>query len=839
MAEPADEGLPPLPAGWAAAEGPGQWESFGRGASEGSTLGLDERFGLTDAERNAEARRAHPWTHFAGQLSGAILPTAAAMMLPTGGTQAAGAAEIGTLGARALSLLRGTGALARRALVPGEMNTIGRGLGQGAKVGASWGALSDIAHEHPEDDRSWWQRGITGGLAGGMLGAPLGGMGYLGGRAIGAVLNRLSSNPSIADAIAAVKDPNGQGARDLMRQLGYDNYQPEDFTALQAALRDPANAHRFADLNVVEALEANNPLQERASLARTVAPAVAETVAGEQAPAVPGTLYATPRRSPNTTSWMQDMANTEGAGRHEAIQAFANRQSELPTAIGRNVDEMFGTGADNLENTFERFFGTGHQVADDAALEARRQAFNTRYGRMREQPPILTSELNTAVNQPPFNRALQYAAQMDMMTNPGAGSNWSWLWQNGAGGLMRTNPVELPSGFVLSPSNMLDIHHALVLESKPGINGATPENVLAGRWKQWFSNLLQRSVRGSGKLNQDYALFKRQLEATDLGADLPINTGGPGHPSERFLTQVNGELRDAADKLARNTQAYDAAMERWRNGQISRPASSQYTDLRNQEATVTALQDIRDAFVKAWGGRILEQIGQSYTNAAPILQRVLSPEGQRRTQQVLGERAPEFNRYIMGLLIREELANANTPANVNAIVRKYLSPAGQSRIMQILGPEDGRRFIEMLFNKQTQGGLSNRLFNNSDTAYKLERGAERGAFGHLSNALSAGLNPFNWRPMEALDALHSLAAQRFTRMRADQANAMLARQGPAEIDPVLSAIIGNQTLANNGPRTARPLLAPAIGATASALPQAWRSQTQDQYYRPPPGAPPI
>lgn len=118
-------------------DAPGLWESFGRGAAEGATLGFDDKLGL-DKERREASKRANPWTHFLGEAAGSVVPMVAATLLPTGASQAAAA------GRGAQLLTKGAG-LVRGALVPGEIASVGQAIGQGTKLGAVYGGLTGPA----------------------------------------------------------------------------------------------------------------------------------------------------------------------------------------------------------------------------------------------------------------------------------------------------------------------------------------------------------------------------------------------------------------------------------------------------------------------------------------------------------------------------------------------------------------------------------------------------------------------------------------------------------------------------------------------------------------------
>ncbi len=150
---------------------PSMAESLFRGAAEGATLGFGDEIGLLSRDRQEASRRANPWTHFAGEMVGTIAP---AVVAP----QVVGA-RIGTgilaQGARALA----------RPFAAADMSTLPRAIGQGAKLGASFGLVSGAGHADPPADATWGQAltqratgALTGGVLGGLLGGPAGAITY-------------------------------------------------------------------------------------------------------------------------------------------------------------------------------------------------------------------------------------------------------------------------------------------------------------------------------------------------------------------------------------------------------------------------------------------------------------------------------------------------------------------------------------------------------------------------------------------------------------------------------------------------------------------------------------
>lgn len=197
---------------------PGMLESFGRGALSGAAFGFEDELGIADRQRQLASARANPWTHFAGELVGGIVP-----MVAAGG--------VGTL-ARGTSLAaRGVRAVAS-ALSPSAVTSLPGAIGQGVKLGATYGALSGAGHAAPAEDASWAsalaQRAAgagTGATLGAVLGVPAGILGH--------GISRVAQAVGGARAAAAAETEDaGRGAlHALARTLQRDRITPDDLVA--------------------------------------------------------------------------------------------------------------------------------------------------------------------------------------------------------------------------------------------------------------------------------------------------------------------------------------------------------------------------------------------------------------------------------------------------------------------------------------------------------------------------------------------------------------------------------------------------------------------------------
>lgn len=211
---PASTVAPQPPEGFVPVQQPGMMESFLRGAAEGATFGFDDKLGLDKNAREA-SRAANPWTHLAGELVGGFAPMAVAGPI---GAAARGAGYLAR-GARAASAL----------LAPGEMNTIGQGIAQGAKLGAVYGGLSGAGHAEVDPNsslpESTWERAkgaAKGSAAGTVMGAVAGVPAY--------AVSRLAQGlgGARAAARAETEDANAGALTALARGFQRDRVTPDE-----------------------------------------------------------------------------------------------------------------------------------------------------------------------------------------------------------------------------------------------------------------------------------------------------------------------------------------------------------------------------------------------------------------------------------------------------------------------------------------------------------------------------------------------------------------------------------------------------------------------------------
>lgn len=814
----------------------GLWDSFKSGNIEGASFGT-----LGDREHREASRKANPWTHFMGEITGSIAPMAAATLIPTGAGQVAAAG-------RGANLLGKGAGLVRSALVPGEAATLGQAALQGTKIGGVYSALSGAGHTEAKDGDSATDiaaraggNALKHGALGAALGAPLGVAGYGLSKVVGAGLNR--TMPELKDVARAASAEDLQGIRDVVRSAGYDGHGIDDFVALRNALNDPAQAHKYADLNLIEALQ-TTPLK---ALAGT----------GELKPVV--------AVSPNLRDMAKDFAGTQGKGRQEAVEAFATRKNEMGAKLQGDLDELvsgpqgaalrrqFGEpgrvpDADTLPAVIDRHFKSGTAELDDAALKAQKDALGKRYERIKAKPLQNIDSLGKmAQTIPDFDAALKYAAQNDMvrMAEEGnAGATWLSTWASG----------KIGENFgTLSPTNILDIHHALVMKAKPDpMKGATPESMMAGKLKNWFSNWVDGQFKGHKDLREDYSLFKRAMEAKEMAQEFSLTRGSADQPALKFLSQAIKDVDAGAQSLNKRLAAYDQALAKYQSGVRKTPPA--LGDLKNGLARQEARQNVLDTYRKDLGEAIKLDIARS-GDAKKLVKEALTPEGQRRLMMALGEKeGPPFINELMKIEARNmgmslglnaggqdhlalqffdrairqgntDVADAFRQAwadrikndiasakDINAIVGKLLTQEGKDRILRVYGKEAGTEFIEKLYNKKMQTELSQTLFGGSDTAPKLARHRKNDALMDAVHGVT------HLRPMQTIKAFGELGSAAYKERRADQGNRLLSKQGPEELSKIVDGILAKYKLASSGdPYTIKPALK-ALGPVSETIP---------------------
>lgn len=390
----------------------GVLESLGRGAVEGATFGFDDKLGF-DKERREQSRKENPWTHFAGELVGGIAPVVA-----SGGAAAglrAGATAVPALARGATGLARGIEAT----MLPGE---IGGGLsaaGQGAKLGATYGALSGAGHaDVAESDDLLDSAGkralsaVKGSAVGAVLGAPLGVAGHAIGRSAQHMLG------ARAAAAAETQDAPSGALMALNRSLERDRITPDDIIAqIRSEFPDDtatAGGRRFWGNRQPWTADQVEHVVRRAidgETAQEISQGMRANGAGPGRQAVQTLLDEMENRHLGPLNLVDRagmMRTGSGDNTQMTMRAAAATPGQAKAEARENLLERQVGSRDRMLNAIERQIGSTdfdgvlaqHEARMDAAQQA---AYNT--ARQNEQPFDLQPILNRwTANYPPTRR---------------------------------------------------------------------------------------------------------------------------------------------------------------------------------------------------------------------------------------------------------------------------------------------------------------------------------------------------------------------------------------------------------------------------------------------------
>lgn len=652
-----------------------------------------------DKKKSEQASAEHPYIDVAAAIPAFAAQTAVLGPLATAGKAVQGAGMLARTS-------RALGTAAEVGLLPNtNAKTFVEAARTGAKLGGNYSGLEALGSGLTNPEKSGGEVAKDVALSYGLgttLGGGLGGAAHGVSRGVGALANR--TVPQLREALEAAKSPEAQGVRDIIKHAGYDN---ADLAALKAnidkAATDPRLAARYEDLNVLEALKAGK---------------LKPTATGELKPEVITTR--------NLDDLAKHAANTEGRGQNIAAEAFGTRKNEMSAKMQGDID---------------KFFGTTDREADAATLAAKREAVSKRYNKLREEGNLVTVEElgNMQKLSPVFDKALRYAGENDAIANPG--SPWAKLW---SGGQLGKDVV------TLSPSNMLDIHHYLVLNAKPSVGRDPAEALMASRLKSWFTDWADKNFSKHKALREDYAQLRRVMDATEKGAELPTALGGKDHESLAFLRQQTAALKKAEDLLTRKATAYALAAQ---NGQSPASLNAFKGNMQKAQKIVERQREVIDEFIKARGDSM---------------------------KQFLRERGDNGPAQLTKALTTEE---------------------GKARLLEQLGKDRGTAYIESLYNKANQQKLGNTLYGGSDTAFKTQKRESRDALWRMATGLA------HLRPSEVWRGAGDMLSSGYRQRNADRINELLSQQGPPAVSNILGSALATQSLQSTAhPFVRNPLL---------------------------------
>lgn len=726
----------------------GVLEAIGRAAVDTGSFGFANA--LQDRERMKAARAEHPIASFAGDVLG-VLPTLA--LGPAAGAaraaQAAGnLSRVGNVGAKAVQV-------AEAALMPnlGARTAVQAGT-TAAKVGVAQGALHGLGDSVTNPDASWTdvplqmgKEAAVGGLGGMVIGPAVHGVG----KVVGAVANR--ALPGLKDTQRVASEWDSQGARDVIRHANYDGVDLSDqlrrMTVPGSAATTEAEARQIAARVLAG--------EDAAAVAQRMGKPLAEVqrvVEAEQAirnrydnlNLMEAVKQGDLRPLPHTGELRPDVVTTRNTD--QLARWAANTE-------GRGQNEAahaFAARKDEMgalmQRDIDRAFESGNREADAAGLDAIQAAIGKRYDRLRNKAPnIDVVAMGGLERHPVMKKALDEAALNDLVRNPGQGLV---RWQ-AADGSTRTDGLQ-----TLTPANILDIHRILAANARSAFTEPA-EARMAGLLKQHFTTFVDGVYSKHKALRTDFANFKAVQEAADHGVD---------------LAQLGRIAPPETVKYLRTSQGIVDTMSR------------RIEQLTQQIATEQAVPNVNPRRIAYLRGQV------------------------NRAQNALDVHADRLDeiKKSFGYALKQQIAMAPDP---NALTRRMLTQEGKSRILSVLGQNDGQAFIAALYNKRTQQELGNKLYGNSDTAFKMQKNDTMDALNNVVMGL------MHLRPTTVVQGLGDLASNAYRQRRADQVNDMMSRQGVDEVRRILESLVARQSLTQTAqPYVRNPALiaSPAVGA---------------------------
>lgn len=518
------------------------------------------------------------------------------------------------------------------------------------------------------------------------------------------------------DDIARMSFGEGMSTADIVAKTGVPAPFVENIAAQEATIQN-----RFANQNLLEVIKS-----------------------GELTPGKFGDLRPEVVTTKNLNGVVQDAANTEGRGQNFAQREYLARAQNMKDVMTDDIDKFWGTGA--------------RSAAQDA-LDQRYGTLSARYDKFRKGKTELVKpeDFGPRLTQTKeFTDAMQYATDAEIIRtgNPALGE-----------AVARGN-VEL------TPANVLDMSHYLSMNARSnfGENAAAQMRAdqIRGMFQSWIDNSFSKKFKS---LNQDYATFKRALEARDKASDLAFSSGSKAADAYKwYLDQKAGVGKAVSgldEKIAAAQAKAEAAAERVKTAATPRAKSTlsgQVTKAQNEIAALTeqrsAQQAILDEFRMAWGNSLKESLGNMRFSMKPT-----------------------------------------------TMIENMLSRAQQNRVMDILGPEKGKQYIETLFNNQNQARTGNVLYGGPDTAFKIQRAHDRGPIWNVASKLAHG------HLGNIADDVRSALSARWKSSAMDKINEMMSEQGVEPVRNVLRSYLAGKQLSE-------PISAPLLAPTAQGTTQA-------------------
>ena len=742
----------------------GLMESFGRGALEGATFGFDDELGIQDKERREASRRANPWTHFMGEMAGTVVPM---------------------VGAAPLAAVRGAGLLARgaralgRPFALGPTDTLAQSVGQGVKLGASYGAMSGAGHTDTTDNRPDQSglleragNAVVGGALGAGLGAPLGAAGH-------GVSRLAQSIGGAREAARAETRDAGSGALvALSRGIERDRLSPDDLiNAIRAEFPDDTAtagvAHRFFG-------DATLPHDQRGVwTGNMVEETVRRAMAGEDANKISRALTAQAAgkgKGPGPDS-VQTMLD-ELAERHLGPLNLVDRTALARTGSGQNTQMQMRAAAATpgeatsiaRESLLERQVGSGGRMQDlfnrmlgssdfDGVAARHRTAF-AEAGERAYAPAF--------ANERPFDLApvfRRWEQQFDRMrgvvpdTVRQRLNAMMWQETDAAGNVVKIPPQGLQSA----------------MYARQGLRDMIDELPQGNNLKRHLSQLYKEMTDVMGKDNPDWVkanqLWRDGMaaeEALEAGARMSGRLNARSREGMAIFNSARADTAQAIKEVREANKPINAA----KNQKGPPPTPAQASALETAQARLDAANARLELF-KVGLVRALNDALMNKGETTNLTRELLLPGAKQMLRQILGkEDADQFFRVLqseaaMQRTYQSQFGSQTTPLreavdDLNWAPRfeAAWSNLGIGKVLQ-LASEYAARNINNARNQQLM-----KIYTETDPLKQLDvlRRAQ-GVHVARSNAKQIFGTPALASPAPVADALMGLREQPATRER--------------------------------------------------------------------------
>lgn len=758
---------------------PGIGESMWRGAVDNATFGLGSKLGFSK-ERDEASRKANPWSHFFGEALGTIPMMLGAAALPEVAVPA-------TAGRIAAGAARGVN-LARAALVPGEMNTLGQTIGQTAKLGATYGGLEGAGHadvqpgDTLEDALKKRAQGAAIGAGEGVVLSPL-----TGGLTHGALRLAQGVTQPLAEATSEGV-PGGTGAaRRFANVMGQDRITPDDLITqirnehADAAQRtpsptwgDPANPQAW-DPDMIEGIL-------RSSMAGQTPADIATSMQASHPGITPQQIQdlshgladqylsplnlvdraglARPGGGRKTQMSMRAAIASPGESQGIASEALLNRQLEAGNRIGNLMDETMGSrDLEGVQAAHERMMQSAVDQAYDIA-RTNEQPFDLNpifekwQRRYQNQAGPIADAVNSALNgmrskQPVVRQTPPETGSLPPLRQQPLGANWlppgatgQESLATGTGLMDRAPPTDL-EGFI---------------DARSGL-------------RETINNLPLTATRTRATLNKLYGEISDHVAETNPDWKIANDLSRDGAAGREALeagqeTGVNLNSRSRAN-LGEFTQAQ-------RDGVQAQGDLTAANDAINQYHT-TGVGDL------------------------PTLQ-----AEQARAQARLTAAVARQGLFRVGMVRKhmdELIANKGMTTD---LTRRMLTPGGRQIYRTVLGDADGTRFVNEL-EKEAQIHRTYASQHGSQTTPLAEAIDEQNMGGE---GVEISHNPLHWVG-KAISLAHKWAASRINGQRNTALTNLYTEQGRLRQLEILRALRNLQAVRTN---TTRAVGQPLLGA---------------------------